>query len=590
MCHAVTYSDPQKQRQFFEQLIPKLQALPGIEAAGGAMPLPFSGNDRGSSFWISGRPDPGRGEHPIASHLVIMGDYFRAMRISLLAGRNFDNRDAKDSPLVVMVNEEFVRKFFPNENPIGQHIVIDRDVEKPPACEIVGVVASTRHESLAIAPIPEFYVPAAQESGRRFFMVLRTEKTAGADAAVRRSIHDIDPDIYVPAVQPLQDLIGSTLAQPRFHMALLGCFAGVALILAAIGIYGVIAYTVVQRTKEIGIRMALGAQRSDMLRMVLRQSFSIVSIGLFVGLVGALALTRLMTSLLYGVSAHDLPIYAMVLLVLSAAALIASYMPARRARTSIRWSHCVTSESAMNDLRFAFRQLLKQPLFTAVALVALALGIGANTAIFSVVNAVLLKPLPFPQPEELVSLGAIDLREGKAAKAYPISFPNFADLRAQDRSFSHIAVYRPANVALSGEGDAQSLHGQRVSAEFFDVFGIRPVLGRTFQKTDELPNGGSNGLTVILSHAFWQRQFKGDSNILGRKLILDGQPFTVVGVMPPSFEYPINSDPTDLYVTSAVDAVATDGGKPMTEQRGSYSWFGIDASRQESVWRRHRPR
>jgi putative ABC transport system permease protein len=326
-----TYSDPQKQRQFFDQLLPKVEALPGIEAAGGAMPLPFSGNDRASSFWISGRPDPGQGNHPDASHLVVIGDYFRAMRIPLLAGRNFSLRDTATSPTVVIVNEEFAHKFFRDQNPIGQRIVIDRDAPKPPACEIVGVVASTRHESLAIAPIPEFYVPAAQEPGRRIFLVLRTKKTAGVDAAVRRSIHEVDPDIYVPAIQPLDNLIGTTLAQPRFHMALLGCFAGVALVLSAIGIYGVIAYTVAQRTREIGIRMALGAQRTDMLRMILRQSFAIVAVGLAAGLLGSLATTRLLKSLLYGVSAQDISIYALVLVVLSAAALIASYIPARRA-------------------------------------------------------------------------------------------------------------------------------------------------------------------------------------------------------------------------------------------------------------------
>jgi putative ABC transport system permease protein len=329
------YSDQVKQKQFFEQLQSKLSVLPGVQSAGGAMPLPFTGNDRSSSFWIAGRPDPGPGNHPDASHLTINGDYFRVMRIPLLAGRTFDLRDTKESTRVVMVNEAFVRRFFPGGRALGEHILLDYGGEndKPQTLEIVGVVGSTRHESLAIAPIPEFYIPFAQDPDRRMDVVLciSVEKLGGLEAAVRNVIHEIDSDVYVPKLEPLQNLIGTTLAQPEFNMMLLGCFAGVAMMLAAIGIYGVIAYSVAQRTKEIGIRMALGAQRRDMLQMVLRQSFTIVGIGLVIGLFGALAATRLMSSLLYGVSAHDLSIYGIVLIVLSGAALIASYLPARRA-------------------------------------------------------------------------------------------------------------------------------------------------------------------------------------------------------------------------------------------------------------------
>ena len=328
------YSDPIRQREFFERLDSKLRNLPGVDAAGGAMPLPFSGNDRASSFWIAGRPDPGLGNHPNAGHLVIDGDYFRALRIPLLTGRTFSPRDNKDSLPVVMVNEAFVRKFFNGGNAIGEHILLDAsEKEKPTALEIVGVVGNTRHESLAIEPIPEFYVPFEQDPDRRMHIVLRTslEKLSGLETAIRNAIHEVDSDIYFPGLTPMPQLIGTTLAQPRFNMMLLGCFAGVAMVLAAIGIYGVIAYTVAQRTKEIGIRMALGAQKIDMLTMILRQSFTVIGIGLLVGLFGALAVTRLMSSLLYGVSANDLSIYAVVTIVLSGAALVATYFPARRA-------------------------------------------------------------------------------------------------------------------------------------------------------------------------------------------------------------------------------------------------------------------
>ena len=328
------YSDPVKQREFFERLSAKLPALPGVEAAGGAMPLAFSGNDAASSFWFVGRPDPGDGNHPNASHLVIDGDYFRAMHIPVVMGRTFSRQDNKDSTPVIIVNQAFVRRFFNGQNPIGEHIIIDDiDKQKEKPLEIVGVVGDTRHESLAIAPIPEFYVPFSQDPDRRMHIVLRTsqEKLSGLETATRNAIHEIDPDVYFPGLTPMQGLIGSTLAEPRFNMMLLGCFAGVAMVLAAIGIYGVIAYSVAQRTKEIGIRMALGAQKIDMLRMILRQSFTVIGIGLLAGIFGALAVTRLMSSLLYGVSATDLSIYATVTIVLSAAALIATYLPARRA-------------------------------------------------------------------------------------------------------------------------------------------------------------------------------------------------------------------------------------------------------------------
>jgi putative ABC transport system permease protein len=164
-------------------------------------------------------------------------------------------------------------------------------------------------------------------------VVIRTvaANSAGLQASLRNIVHEFDKDLFVPTLEPLEKRIGVTLARPRFNMMLLGTFAGVAMTLAAIGIYGVIAYSVAQRTREFGIRMALGAQRRDMLQMILRQSFSVVAIGLVIGLFAALALTRLMESLLYGVSAHDFSIYTLVLFVLSAAALLASYLPARRA-------------------------------------------------------------------------------------------------------------------------------------------------------------------------------------------------------------------------------------------------------------------
>ena len=326
------YADPEKQRQFFQRFLPQLSGLPGVESVGGASPLPFSNNDTANSFWIAGRPDPGPGNHPDASNLTITGEYFRTMRIPLLAGRFFDRRDKKDSLPVVIVNDALVQKFFAKMNPLGQHLLLDRE-EGALSVEIVGVVGSSRHDSLAIAPKPEYYLPLEQNPGR--IMPLAFRLSAGSipalQSSLRRAIQGVDSEVFVPELVPMEKLIGGTLAQPRFNTALLGSFAAVALLLAAIGIYGVIAFSVGQRTREIGIRMALGAQRGDVLRMILSQSMIIIGIGLTIGLCGAFTLTRWMGSLLYGVSAHDLSIHGLVLIVLATAGLIASYIPARRA-------------------------------------------------------------------------------------------------------------------------------------------------------------------------------------------------------------------------------------------------------------------
>jgi putative ABC transport system permease protein len=230
----------------------------------------------------------------------------------------------------------------------------------------------------------------------------------------------------------------------------------------------------------------------------------------------------------------------------------------------------------MTELRFALRQLTKSPSFTIVAVLALAIGIGANTAIFSVVNAVLLKPLPYAQPHQLLAIGSHNKREPRNAHGLDsISAPDFADLRAQNRTLSHIAIYHQRTYALAGSAQAQSLRGHRVSAEFFEVLGIKPEIGRTFHREEEQAGGGPVGLTVVISHAFWERQFKRAPNAVGSVLILNGQPHTVVGVMPRGFQFPIETDPADIYATIAAEAVSTDGSPPQTEQRGHHSYQAI---------------
>jgi putative ABC transport system permease protein len=329
----IRYPETDQQIRTHDTIMEKLAVIPGVESVGGVNPLPLGGNIRSRSFMVGGAAPLPRGNHPGAGYVIVKPEYFKTMKIAILQGRAFTNADTKDSPLVVLINEAFAKKHFPDRNPIGQQVMIDQPENKVSQREVVGVVGNSRHDSLAAPPGPEMYVPFSQDPDRSLDVVLRVASAnlVGLNAEVKRAVHEVDKDLYVPTLKPMTTFVAAQLAQPRFNMMLLGTFAGVAMILAAIGIYGVIAYGVAQRTREIGIRIALGAQRRDMLQMVLWQSFSLVGIGLLAGLLSALALTRLMTSLLYGVTAHDLSTYAIVITVLSGAALFASYFPARRA-------------------------------------------------------------------------------------------------------------------------------------------------------------------------------------------------------------------------------------------------------------------
>ena len=329
----VNYSEPEKQISFYSQFLPKLRALPGVQTVGGADPAPFSNNDSSRAFTIAGQPPIPKGQRPGAGYLSVDSDYFRAMRIPLKQGRVFDSRDSKDGAHTIIVNEAFAKQFLNGVTAVGQRVVFEGDDNKPNPCEIVGVVGNAHHDELRKPVEPEMYVPFEQDPSRRMFLMFRLQNAGlvGLQHMVRDVTHQIDSQLYVPELKPMQNLLAEDIAQPRFNMLLLGLFASVAMVLATIGIYGVIAYSVAQRTKEIGIRMALGAQKIDMLRMILRQSFAIIGVGLAAGIVGALALTRLMSSLLYGVSSSDISIYALVTIVLSGAALVATWFPARRA-------------------------------------------------------------------------------------------------------------------------------------------------------------------------------------------------------------------------------------------------------------------
>ncbi|MGI8821196.1 MAG: ABC transporter permease [Chthoniobacterales bacterium] len=230
----------------------------------------------------------------------------------------------------------------------------------------------------------------------------------------------------------------------------------------------------------------------------------------------------------------------------------------------------------MSDLRFGFRQLFKHPGFTIVAVLTLALGIGANTAIFSVVNALLLKPLPFPSAQQLVALGSTNTREKFVDhNLNSMSYPDFFDFRGQNRTLQNAAAFHDDGFALTGAEGASSVHGVKSTAEFFDVLGIKPILGRSFMREDEQAGGGPGGFKVILSHDAWQKRFGGAQNVLGRTVELDRRPYTIIGVLPQGFQYPIQAEPLEFYITTAGDAANPDGSTPQTQERGSHSMQGI---------------
>ena len=249
-----------------------------------------------------------------------------------MRGRFFSEGDAADAPLVAIVNEAMVKKYWPNTDPVGKRITFDDPRKNPKWVTIVGVVGSVRHRGLDVVPQPEYYVPNPQDPQRELILTVRSAQDSRSLAsAVRREIMSIDPDQPIANVRTLEEVASESIAPRRMSVVLLGAFAGIALLLASVGIYGVISYLVVQRTHEIGVRMALGAQRSDVLRLVVGHAAKLVGIGTVIGLVLAFLSTRLLSALLYNVGAFDVTTFLFVTIALATVALLASYIPAHRA-------------------------------------------------------------------------------------------------------------------------------------------------------------------------------------------------------------------------------------------------------------------
>ena len=321
-----------QQVEFYRQLAERIESLPGVRSASAVMPLPLGGDRMRVTFETEGRPLP-KGELPASEIRTIGLDYFRTIGIPIIAGRDFNERDDAKSTPVVIVNEAFARQYFPGEDALGKHInpSISAGEGEPQMREIVGVVGNVKHRGLSAEAEPEAYEPHAQLTFD-MSVVVRTEGDPhGIVAAIQGEVTAMDKDLPAYNFRTLDEYLAASVAQPRFNTTLLAVFAGMALLLTAVGLYGVMSYSVNQRTHEIGIRMALGAGRGDVLKLVVGQGMTLTATGVVVGLTGAFFMTRLLESLLFGVSATDPVTFAAIALLLAGVALVACFVPARRA-------------------------------------------------------------------------------------------------------------------------------------------------------------------------------------------------------------------------------------------------------------------
>jgi putative ABC transport system permease protein len=328
------YAEIPKQTQFRRELLARLNSLAGAQI-GMVSDIPLGTNYVGHNFIIDGRPPIPVGAEPYVQTLAVMGDYFRVMQITLRAGRDFTERDREGQPLAAVVNEELVRQYFPHDNPVGARIRWARDPGPPRWMTIIGVASDVKQSGLNQPVDPAVYTPFVQsdEVWRHWMtLVIRTDNsTSGLAEQVKAQVWSVDRQIPVSDVRTMDQLMAVSLAQQRFNMLLLGAFAALALILAGVGIYGVMSYTASQRAHEIGIRMALGGQRRDVLRLIVGEGARLTLVGILIGIVGALGLSRLVASLLFEVKPTDPEIFAAVAILLAVVALAACYIPARRA-------------------------------------------------------------------------------------------------------------------------------------------------------------------------------------------------------------------------------------------------------------------
>jgi len=322
-------ADHDKRYAFYHQLVQRLSALPGVQSASAGWPLPMSTNHGDVAFNIAGRP-VAKGDEPSESVNVAMSGYFETMRIPLVSGRFLGEQDGVKGAPTILINQAFARKYFTAQNPLGKYIQLRAPDD--PIREIVGVVGDVRQGGLTTSLDPQLYLPYAQAVITDPYLAIRTAGDPLAlQGALRAAVRDLDKSAPVYQVSTLEDYISKSVAQPRFQTFLFACFAGIALILATIGLYGLLSYMVVQRTLEIGLRMALGAQRTDVLGLIARRGLALALIGVAAGVVIAVVMTRLLAGMLYGIRPTDPLTFAATAVLFLLVSIVASSMPAYRA-------------------------------------------------------------------------------------------------------------------------------------------------------------------------------------------------------------------------------------------------------------------
>jgi putative ABC transport system permease protein len=327
------YNEGTQAAEFYERTLERVKALPGVESAGAASVLPLTGKDSTQVIAIEGATASQKIATFQAQYRTVTSGYFSTMKIPLVMGRYFTERDGAESPKAAIINEDFAKRLWPGLNPLGRrlNLITDAHMGKPWAT-IVGIVGETKDAGLDTRAAVQVYLPNAQRPQKSMAIVVRTSgeplQTAGG---LRAAVWSIDSEQPVASIRAMDQILQLSLARPRFNMTLLSVFAALATLLGAIGIYGLMSYAVSQRTQEIGIRAALGARREDIARMVVGQGLRVVLVGVALGLLGAFATTRLMRTLLFGVTPTDAVTFALVPLLIVAVAMLACYLPVRRA-------------------------------------------------------------------------------------------------------------------------------------------------------------------------------------------------------------------------------------------------------------------
>ena len=325
------YTDQPKRAAFFADLIQRVKATAGVESAAAVNFLPLGGSNASDSYLVEGEAEPAPGNENLGGYRVCTPDYFSTMQIPVLKGRAFTEQDKQGAPPVIIVNETLARKHWPGQDAVGKRMRFDAPLDKAPWMEVVGVIKDVKHE-LTLEVKPEYYLPYEQDVWRSMVVVARTSvDPASVAGAIRQNVWSIDKDQPVFDVRSMQEVRSLSVGLQQFNSWMIGIFAAVALLLASIGIYGVMSFAVTQRTREIGIRMALGARKTDVLRLVVANGMKLAFLGLAIGLVASWFLTRFISSLLFGVKPTDPLTFSVVSLCLLAAAFLACYLPARRA-------------------------------------------------------------------------------------------------------------------------------------------------------------------------------------------------------------------------------------------------------------------